>query len=55
MPTTHPSRIFRNGAANTLYLTLPATIVGDSQFPFDADADVTVTIDDGRLIVTEEE
>jgi len=55
MPTTYPSRIFQNGAANTLYLTLPATIVGDSQFPFDADADVTVTIDGDRLIVTGDE
>jgi hypothetical protein len=51
MATTHPSRIFASGTASTLYVTIPAQIVTDSQFPFEADDDVVVTLDDDRLIV----
>jgi RNase P/RNase MRP subunit p29 len=53
MATTHPSRIFASGDATTLYVTIPAQIVSDSQFPFDADDGVTVAIDGERLVVTE--
>lgn len=52
MATTHPSRIFRSGDATTLYITVPAEVVSDSQFPFDIDENVTVTIDGNRLLVT---
>lgn len=52
MSSTHHTRLFRNGSATTLYLTIPARVVGDSQFPFDVDQPVTVAIDDGRLVVT---
>jgi hypothetical protein len=51
MTTTHPSRIFDSGSANTLYVTIPAAIVSDSSFPFEADQPVTVTIEGDRLTV----
>lgn len=51
MTRTHRSRVFASGSANTLYLTIPAAVTSDSQFPFAADDDVTVSIDDGRLVV----
>jgi hypothetical protein len=55
MVDTHPSRIFRSGDATTLFVTVPAEVVSDSQFPFNADDDVVVTIDDDRLVVTSTE
>lgn len=53
MATTYPSRIFPSGDATTLYVTIPAADLSASQFPFDADDDVTITIDGDRLIMTE--
>lgn len=55
MATSKTSRIFASGDATTLYLTIPAQVVSDSQFPFEADEGVRVTIDGDRLIVTSEE
>lgn len=52
MATTHPTRIFASGNANTLFLTIPARVVTDSQFPFDADDEVTVAIDGDRLVIS---
>lgn len=52
MATSKPSRIFKSGDATTLYLTIPAQIVSDSQFPFESDDRVSVTIDGDRLVVT---
>lgn len=52
MAITHSSRIFEAGDATTLYVTIPAGIVSDSQFPFTADDAVTVTIDGDRLLIT---
>lgn len=52
MATSHPSRIFDSGPATTLYVTIPAQVVSDSQFPFEADDAVTVTIDEDRLVIT---
>lgn len=52
MSTTHQTRLFQSGTATTLYLTIPARIVADSQFPFDVDQPVTVTIDGSNLLVT---
>lgn len=52
MTTTHPSRIFNNGTANTLFVTIPADIVSDSQFPFEPDDSVIVSIENGQLIVS---
>lgn len=52
MTNSHPSRLFESGTANTLYATIPAQLVTDSQFPFDADDAIRVTIDDDRLIIT---
>lgn len=52
MTTSHSSRLFASGTANTLYATIPAEIVTDSQFPFEADDAVTVTIDGDRLVIT---
>lgn len=54
MTSTQPSRIFKSGTATTLYVTIPAEVVTDSQFPFEVDDEVTVTIDEDRLIVTGE-
>jgi hypothetical protein len=52
MPTTHPSRLFASGDASTLYATIPAALVTDSQFPFDVDQPVTVSIDGDSLTIT---
>lgn len=52
MTTSHSSRLFASGTASTLYATIPAEIVTDSQFPFEADDAITVTIDGDRLIIT---
>lgn len=52
MATSHSSRLFASGTANTLYATIPAQLVTDSQFPFAADDLVTITIDSDRLIIT---
>lgn len=52
MPTTHPSRLFESGDATTLYATIPAALVADSQFPFDVDQPVTVSIDGDSLTIT---
>lgn len=55
MTTSHESRIFASGNATTLYVTIPAQIVTDSQFPFETDDAVTVIIDEDRLIITSSE
>jgi hypothetical protein len=52
MVTTHHSRIFASGHATTLYVTIPAQVVADSQFPFEPDDNVSVTIDEDRLVIT---
>lgn len=52
MATTETSRIFKSGDANTLYVTIPAAVASDSQFPFEAEENVVVAIDDDRLIIT---
>lgn len=52
MTHRHQSRVFANGTATTLYVTIPAHVVSDSQFPFDTDDEVEVTIDDDRLIIS---
>lgn len=55
MTTSHPSRIFASGDATTLYVTIPAQVVSDSQFPFKTDDAVTVTIENDRLVITRKE
>lgn len=52
MATSKSSRIFASGNATTLYLTIPAQVVADSQFPFAADDDVDVAIVGDGLVVT---
>lgn len=52
MTTLHPSRLFASGNANTLYATIPAQLVTDSQFPFDADDPITISIDGDHLVIT---
>lgn len=54
MVTTKPSRIFASGNATTLYVTIPSQIVSDSQFPFEADDEVTITIDGDQLLISHE-
>jgi hypothetical protein len=49
MSNTEASRIFASGKATTLYLTLPAAIVSDSQFPFEPDDTVQITIENDEL------
>lgn len=51
MTTTHPSRIFDSGPATTLYGTIPAQVVADSQFQFKYDDAVTITIDGDQLVI----
>lgn len=53
MVTIHLSHIFASDDATMLYITIPVQIVSDSQFPVDADDDISVTINDERLVVTE--
>lgn len=55
MPTSQPSCIFDSGTATTLYVTVPARIATDSQFPFEADDDVEVRIEDERLVIAPRE
>ena len=45
MVTAHDGRIFASGNATTLYVTIPAQVASGSQFSFEADDAVTVTID----------
>lgn len=52
MAASHDSRIFNSGDATTLYVTIPARVVADSKFPFEADDTVTVTIDGDQLIIS---
>ena len=52
MAQQHTSRIFASGTASTLYLTIPAQIVTDSQFPFEEDDEVVVAIEGSNLTVT---
>lgn len=52
MTTTQDSRIFASGPATTLYVTIPARLASDSQFPFEVDDDVTITIDGEKLVIT---
>lgn len=53
MATTDPSRIFASGDATRSYVTTHTQTVSDSHVPFDADDDVTVTVDGERPDVTE--
>ncbi|EMA63679.1 hypothetical protein [Halorubrum lipolyticum] len=52
MTLTKPSRVFASADANTLSLTLPAAVVSDSQFPFEADETIQVTIEGNSLRVS---
>jgi pyruvate/2-oxoglutarate/acetoin dehydrogenase E1 component len=52
MATSHDSRIFHSGTASTLFVTIPARVVAASQFPFEADDAVTVSIDDAHPVIT---
>jgi antitoxin component of MazEF toxin-antitoxin module len=52
MTTKHESRIFASGDAQTLYVTIPAQVVTDSQFPFETDDEVTVTIEDDEILIS---
>lgn len=55
MAQSHPSRIFDSGSASTLYVTIPAQVVADSQFPFEPDDAVVVRIEGDSLRVTSTE
>lgn len=44
-------RIFSSGEANTLYISIPSSVVTDSAFPFDEDQTVTIRIENGELEV----
>ncbi len=52
MAQSHPSRIFDSGSASTLYVTIPAQVAADSQFPFEPDDAVVVHIEGDSLRVT---
>jgi len=44
-------KIIKIGRGNTRYLTIPAIVVKDDNFPFDDDEAVRVRIEGERLIV----
>lgn len=52
MAKTQTSRIFTSGDAATLFVTIPASVATDSQFPFQADDEVVVNIADDSLVIT---
>lgn len=52
MTLTKLSRIFASGDAATLYLTVPAAVVSDSQFPFEADDTIQITIEGNSLRIS---
>lgn len=52
MTRSHRSRIFPNGPASTLYVTIPAQVASDSQFPFAPEDEVVVSIDGDRVVVS---
>jgi len=45
------SNLFSDGAANTCYLTIPAAMAMNSEFPFEDDQEVLLRIDGERLVV----
>lgn len=45
-------RVFRSGEANTLYVSIPATVVTDSAFPFEESESVTVHVKGDGLRIT---
>lgn len=55
MAKSKPSRIFNNGTASTLYVTIPAQVADDSQFPFRPDDEVVVHIDGDAISITHAE
>lgn len=48
-------RVFRSGEANTLYISIPSAVACDSAFPFDEGQEVTVSIEDDKLVISGDE
>lgn len=50
-------RVFRAGAAKTMYVSIPSAVALDSSFPFEEDETVTISIEDDhlRIIPADEE
>lgn len=46
-------RVFSSGKAKTLFVSIPADVAVDSTFPFDEGEEVSVEIEDGRLVIDE--
>jgi len=45
------TKLVQSKHAKTQYVTIPATIVGDSQYPFKKDEDVEIIVDPDRKLL----
>lgn len=54
MTLQETGRLFRNGEARTLFMSIPSAIARDSAFPFDEEDDVIVRVHDDRLVIQRE-
>lgn len=48
-------RVFRSGEARTLFLSIPSRVAQDSAFPFEEDEEVTIRVEDDRVVVVRDE
>jgi hypothetical protein len=53
MTKTSKGRVFSTGSANTLFVSIPADMVLDAEFPFEDGQPVEVRIDDDAVVVEE--
>lgn len=54
MTLQETGRLFHNGEAKTLFMSIPSAVASDSAFPFEEDDDVVVRIHDDRLVIERE-
>ena len=48
-------RVFSSGEANTLFISIPADVAVDSAFPFEDGQNIKISIEDNRIIVSDED
>lgn len=54
MTLEETGRLFRNGKARTLFMSIPSAVARDSAFPFEEEDDVIVRVHDDRLVIHRE-
>lgn len=54
MTLQETGRLFRNGKARTLFMSIPSAVARDSAFPFEREDDVIVRVHDDRLVIQRE-